>query len=66
MPPRLKILGPDKNVQQIEAAQTDPIDLSSVNGHAQYSVHAYVPDPQVRFESSPAVTVRVWVERNHR
>ncbi len=56
VPPRLKILGPDKNVQQIEAAQTDPIDLSQVNGQAHYSVHAYVPDPQVRFETSPAVT----------
>ena len=63
VPATLKISGPDQHVQQIDAAQTDPIDLSSVSDQGQFSVHAYVADPQVRFDTSPVVTVKVWVKR---
>ena len=62
-PTMLKITGPEKHVQQIDSAQTDPIDLANVANEGQFSVHAYVADPQVRFESSPVVTVKVWVTR---
>lgn len=63
LPSTLKISGPDRHVQQVESAKTDPIDLSSVSNQAEFSVHAYVDDPQVRFDSSPVVTVKVWVKR---
>jgi hypothetical protein len=63
VPSTLKISGPDHHVEQIDSAQTDPIDLSSVSNEGQFSVHAYVADPQVRFDSSPVVTVKVWVKR---
>jgi YbbR domain-containing protein len=62
-PTRLTITGPETGVQQIEAAQTDPVDLSKVTGRAEFHVHAYVTNPQVRFEGSPIVTVSVTVEK---
>ena len=62
-PSTLKISGPEQHVQQIDFAQTDPIDLSGMSNEGQFSVHAYVADPQVRFDASPVVTVKVWVKR---
>ena len=62
-PARLTITGPETGVQQIEAAQTDPIDMSKVIGRTEFHVHAYVTNPQVRFEGSPLVTVSVTVEK---
>lgn len=63
IPPRLKITGPESHVLQVESAQTDPVDLSGVLSSANFHVQAYVADPQVRFQASPAVTVRVRVEK---
>ena len=62
-PQTLRILGPESHVQSIGWAQTDPIDLSSVVGRTEFHVHAYVADPQVRFDTTPLVTVLVDVEK---
>jgi YbbR domain-containing protein len=62
-PGRLKIAGPENRVRLIEAAQTDPIDLSGVLGRTEFRVQAYVTDAQVRFEGASMVTVRVSVEK---
>jgi YbbR domain-containing protein len=62
-PSKVRVIGPESRVQQIESAQTDPIDLGALVGRAEYRVHAYVADPQVRFEGSPMVTVRITVEK---
>jgi YbbR domain-containing protein len=62
-PQRMRIIGPESRVRHIEHAQTDPIDFSSITGRAEFRVHAYVSDPQVRFEGSPIVTVAVQVEK---
>lgn len=62
-PEKLKITGPENHVRQIESAQTDPIDLSGVVSNAEFHVHAYVSDPQVRFEGPSIVTLRVYVEK---
>jgi YbbR domain-containing protein len=59
VPEKLKVTGPESRVQLLESAQTDPIDLSSIVGQSEFRVHAYITDPQVRFEGSPVVTVRV-------
>lgn len=64
-PERLKIAGPENRVRQVESAQTDPIDLAGVISRADFRVHAYVSDPQVRFEGSSMVTVRVTVEKDN-
>jgi YbbR domain-containing protein len=62
-PAKLRVTGPESRVQALESAQTDPIDLGAVVGPAEFRVHAYVTDPQVRFESSPIVTVRINVTK---
>ena len=62
-PARLKIAGPESRVRAIEAAQTDPVDLSGVVSKAEIRVSAYVTDSQVRFEDASIVTVRVAVEK---
>jgi YbbR domain-containing protein len=64
-PETLRITGPETRVRQIEAAQTDPIDLGTVFSESEFRVHAYVSDPQVRFEGTPVVTVRMFVTRIH-
>ncbi len=63
-PERLRIAGPESHVSQVEAAQTDAIDLSGVVGRTEFRVHAYLSDPQIRFETPPSVVVRVDVEKN--
>jgi hypothetical protein len=62
-PKTLKVTGPENHVQQVDSAQTDPIDVSKISKQGQFTVHAYVADPQVRFESPPSVTVKVWIQR---
>jgi hypothetical protein len=63
-PRELRIVGPEGQVQQIASAKTDPIDLTGVTGRKEFHVHAYVADPQVRFEGSPLVTVKVVVGKS--
>jgi YbbR domain-containing protein len=58
-PPRLKVLGPESRVREIDFAETDPIDLSQTVSEAEFRVHAFVRDPQVRFEDSPLVRVKL-------
>lgn len=58
-PPRLKVLGPASRVREIDFAETDPIDLSQTVSAAEFRVHAFVRDPQVRFEDSPLVQVKL-------
>jgi YbbR domain-containing protein len=65
-PKVLKIVGPESRVRQISYVETDPIDLSRVIGNAQFRVHTFVPDPQVRFVSSPDVEVQINLEKTAR
>ena len=62
-PASVQVTGPESRVNQVEAAQTDAIDLSSVVGEASFQTQTFVGDPQVRLESSPAVSVKVVLER---
>jgi hypothetical protein len=63
LPNTLRIVGPESRVRQVGAVDADPIDLSRTVGKAQFQVHAFVPDPQVRFVSSPLVDVTVSLEK---
>ena len=63
-PGHLRITGPEARVQLTANAQTDALDLRGVTGATEFHVSAYVVDPQVRFESSPAVTVKLIIEKN--
>ena len=62
-PKVLTIVGPESRVQQLKYVETDPIDLSHSMGKAQFHVHTFAADPQVRFKSPPAVDVVVSLER---
>jgi YbbR domain-containing protein len=62
-PEKLRIAGPESRVMNIESVETDSIELAGVVSESTFQVHAYVPDPQVRFEASPIVTVSVSLER---
>jgi YbbR domain-containing protein len=62
-PETLRIIGPATRVDQIEYAETDPVDIQWQPGEKTIRVHVFAGDPQVRFESSPMVTVKALVER---
>ena len=59
VPTKLRIVGPESRVKEVEYAETDAIDLTGVTGEKVFRVGAFVADPQVRFESASQVTVKV-------
>ena len=64
VPDKLRIAGPEGRVTAVSGADTDAIDLSGVTANAEIKASAFISDPQVRFEVSPVVTVKVIVEKN--
>ncbi|MEX2264539.1 MAG: CdaR family protein [Bryobacteraceae bacterium] len=62
-PPNLILIGPEGRVSGVDKAVTDPVNLSSVVGSAEFRVNAFVSDPQVRFRSASRVVVRVAMEK---
>ena len=64
LPQKVRIAGPEPRVNDISVAQTDAIDLSGVTSGGTYHVNTFVPDPQVWFESAPAVDVKIIISRN--
>jgi len=62
-PNHILVVGPASHVARIEAAVTDPVDVSSAVGTLQARVNAYVQDPYVRFEMPPQVTVAVVMKK---
>lgn len=61
-PAALTVAGPRSRVEQVERAETDPIELNATAGETEYRAQTFVGDPQVRFQSSPIVSVRVKLE----
>jgi YbbR domain-containing protein len=62
-PPKLLVLGPRTHIARLAAVQADAIDLSGTVGTAEFHVSANVPDPQLRFDGSPMVAVRITLEK---
>lgn len=62
-PSAVTITGPVSRVAQVHAATTDPINLSTVVGTAQFHVNAFVDDPYVRVRTSPQVVVAVTMKK---
>jgi len=62
-PDRLRVAGPEARVSTVSQVQTDPIELRSLSQSGEHRVDAFVDDPQVHFESPPAVTVKLTIER---
>ena len=61
-PDKLTVLGPESRVQQVEHAETDPIELEPKAGEQEHRVNVFVREPQVRFATQPQVRVKVLVE----
>jgi YbbR domain-containing protein len=58
-PTTVKITGPEKRVDSIDAVITDPVDASGVMGHATFNTHIYVSDPLVRLTGPSTARITV-------
>ncbi len=58
-PPTIAITGPQKHVEGVDAAITDPIDASGLTQQANFVRHAYVSDPLIQVASPNPVRVTV-------
>jgi YbbR domain-containing protein len=63
-PPQLKIIGPKKHVDIVDAAITDPIDVTGAMNQASFVRHAYVSDPLIQAASPDPVRITVIMERS--
>ena len=62
-PPKVTIVGPERRVNTIVNAMTDPVDATGVVGSATFTTHAYVADPMVRVETPGPIHVTVTTEK---
>lgn len=63
-PPQLRIIGPKKHVDLVDAAITDPIDVSGAMNQVSFVRHAYVSDPLIQAGSPDPVRITVIMERS--
>jgi YbbR domain-containing protein len=62
-PAEVAVVGPEKRVSLVEAAMTDPIDVSGVLGKQTFIAAPYVQDPIVRLARPLTVRVTVVTEK---
>jgi hypothetical protein len=63
-PAAVRVIGPEAAINRLDAAPTDPVDLSSTIGNAEFRVPVHLDDPHLRFETgSPVVTVQLSLQR---
>ena len=62
-PASITIVGPEKRVDDIQTALTDPVDATGVVGSGTFTTHAYVPDPLVRVQTPQPIHVTVNTEK---
>lgn len=62
-PAALRIAGSEPRVNSISRVETDAVELGGLSQSSERRVNAFVSDPQVRFESSPVVSVKLTIER---
>lgn len=58
-PAMITIIGPERRVNDIRTAMTDPVDATGVVGKATFTTHVYVGDPLVRVSTPDAIHVTV-------
>jgi len=63
VPPKVTIVGPERRVNTIVNAMTDPVDATGVVGSATFTTHAYLADPLVRVQTPGPIYVTVTTER---
>jgi YbbR domain-containing protein len=62
-PENVEIIGPQKSIDAVESAITDPIDVSGLTGSTNYSRHAYVSDPLIQVADPHPVRITIIMER---
>jgi hypothetical protein len=65
-PATIVIVGPERRVNAIESAITDPVDASGVIGRAVFTTRAYVSDPLVRLAGREPIHVTVVTGKSSR
>ncbi len=65
-PSVVKVVGPERRVNQIEAVLTDPVDATGVVGSASFVTNVYVPDPLVQLAHPSPIHVTVVTEKSGR
>jgi YbbR domain-containing protein len=63
-PSKVTIVGPERRVNTITTAMTDPVDATGIVGSATFTTHAYVSDPLVRVQSPGSIHVTVITEKS--
>jgi YbbR domain-containing protein len=66
VPPKVTIVGPERRVDAVVTAMTDPVDATGVVGSATFTTHAYVADPLVRVQTLGPIYVTVTTEKSSR
>ncbi|MEZ5353009.1 MAG: CdaR family protein [Bryobacteraceae bacterium] len=66
-PGRVRLVGPESRVREVESVETDPVDLTDTDESPketeEFLVKTYVADPQVRVDGDGRVAVRVQLAR---
>jgi YbbR domain-containing protein len=62
-PQTITITGPQHHVEMVDAATTDPVDVSGTTSHATFVTMVYVPDPLVQVVNPAPVRVTVVMEK---
>jgi YbbR domain-containing protein len=65
-PKQVTIAGPERRVNAIQSALTDPVDATGVVGKATFTTHVYVGDPLVRVQTPDTIHVTVDTARSPR
>jgi YbbR domain-containing protein len=63
-PERITITGPQRHVELVDAATTDPVDASGTKTTATFSTNVYVPDPLVQVVQPTPIRVTVIMEKS--
>ena len=61
-PPSIPIIGPQRRIEKVDAATTDPVDASGVMTRASFVTQAYVPDPLIQVVHPTPIRVTVIME----
>ncbi len=63
-PENLRVVGPESRVAKVVSVDTDSIDVDHLKDATEvFQVHAYLSDPQVRFDGDGRVKVRIEVRK---
>ena len=65
-PQSITITGPLHHVEEVDAATTDPVDVSGTTTQASFVTMAYIPDPLVQVVNPVPVRVTIIMEKTAR